>query len=590
MVDKFQRTDNLIRPRDFIDVLKTDWPFRSATIVLYALTTFIPVTASELGRLDNPSLLVAMEIGGMSVVIAAGLIFMSKFLMPKYIQRSPYLVVAVLSALGFIRGTIISIVIDSMTLQNQSFLFSRVMLGAISLPIVLALISLVLSRIGASRALRTTTRNEISTTERNRDRVLANVTSSRARLIAGIDATLRPAINQIMSTISRGNVSRRALSTDIGNLVTGVIRPLSHELATTGSTFPAAPVVARQLVNPTDNPPLREQFNPAFTAIGVFLGTGTVLLDMLPFWPALGATVTVGVIIYALLRGAGLVLGDRTVIPGVAVTVVAALHAVAWIPGHLINREMFFPPDFPLNPLVLGVVGCVLLGLIYQLIVIGSHSSRNQLARLDEVRVDVALQLSEARRRAWLHQRHLTHVLHSAVQSRLSAEEKLIRSGTGKLVSRETTRVAAVLQSVLDSIYVEPTSSVDAIHVINDTIAFWSGMCAISLELDDRVAIATANDPEVAESVLVVTLEMISNAIRHGHATTIDISIQRESEGTIRLIAINNGSLVGSDFSAGLGMALYDELCANWEIRDGTPVTVDALIAARGNNRVESTI
>ena len=251
---------------------------------------------------------------------------------------------------------------------------------------------------------------------------------------------------------------------------------------------------------------------------------------------------------------------------------------------------MFFPPDFPLNPLVLGVVGCVLLGLIYQLIVIGSHSSRNQLARLDEVRVDVALQLSEARRRAWLHQRHLTHVLHSAVQSRLSAEEKLIRSGTGKLVSRETTRVAAVLQSVLDSIYVEPTSSVDAIHVINDTIAFWSGMCAISLELDDRVAIATANDPEVAESVLVVTLEMISNAIRHGHATTIDISIQRESEGTIRLIAINNGTLVGSDFSAGLGMALYDELCANWEIRDGTPVTVDALIAARGNNRVASAI
>ena len=157
-------------------------------------------------------------------------------------------------------------------------------------------------------------------------------------------------------------------------------------------------------------------------------------------------------------------------------------------------------------------------------------------------------------------------------------------------MSRETTRVAAVLQSVLDSIYVEPTSSVDAIHVINDTIAFWSGMCDISLELDDRVATATANDPEVAESVLVVTLEMISNAVRHGHATTIDISIQRESKGTIRLIAINNGSLVGSDFSAGLGMALYDELCANWEIRDGTPVTVDALIAARGNNRVASAI
>ena len=590
MVDRLQHNENLVQPRDFVDVLGTEWPFRPATITFYALATFIPATASELGRLDNPSLVVAMGIAAMSVLAAAALIFVAKIMVPESVKRSPFQVVVVLSILGFTRGTLVSIIIDTMNFQSQSFLLSRAILGAISLPIVLALISLVLRRISRTRALRTTTHNAISTTERNRDRVLSDIKSSRVRLVAEVDSTLRPAINQILATISEGNVSRRVLSTDLGNLVTGVIRPLSHELATTGSTFPAAPGDARQLVVPTANPPLREQFNPAFTAIGTVLGTGTVLLDMLPFWPALGATVTVGVMLYVILRAVRFLLGNRTVRSIVAIVVVAAIHSVVWIPAHLINRELFFPPDFPFNPWVLGVVGSVLLGLLYQLIVLGSFSSRNQLARLDDVRVDMTLQLSEARRRAWLHQRHLTHLLHSSVQSRLSAEQQLVRSGSGKLSPRETTHVLTTLQSVLDSIYVEPASSSDAIQIIRDTIAFWSGMCDISLEVDDRVAADIANTPDVGEAIQIVTLEMISNAIRHGRATDIDISIQRESMETIRVTAINNGGPVGAGLSAGLGMALYDELCANWEIRDGTPVTVDALIAARGNNRVESTI
>ncbi len=590
MVDRLQHNENLVQPRDFVDVLGTEWPFRPETITFYALATFIPATASELGRLDNPSLVVAMGIAAMSVLAAAALIFVAKIMVPESVKRSPFQVVVVLSILGFTRGTLVSIIIDTMNFQSQSFLLSRAILGAISLPIVLALISLVLRRISRTRALRTTTHNAISTTERNRDRVLSDIKSSRVRLVAEVDSTLRPAINQILATISEGNVSRRVLSTDLGNLVTGVIRPLSHELATTGSTFPAAPGDARQLVVPTANPPLREQFNPAFTAIGTFLGTGTVLLDMLPFWPALGATVTVGVMLYVILRAVRFLLGNRTVHSIVAIVVVAAIHSVVWIPAHLINRELFFPPDFPFNPWVLGVVGSVLLGLLYQLIVLGSFSSRNQLARLDDVRVDMTLQLSEARRRAWLHQRHLTHLLHSSVQSRLSAEQQLVRSVSGKLSPRETTHVLTTLQSVLDSIYVEPASSSDAIQIIRDTIAFWSGMCDISLEVDDRVDADIANTPDVGEAIQIVTLEMISNAIRHGRATDIDISIQRESMETIRVTAINNGGPVGAGLSAGLGVALYDELCANWEIRDGTPVTVDALIAARGNNRVESTI
>jgi two-component sensor histidine kinase len=90
-------------------------------------------------------------------------------------------------------------------------------------------------------------------------------------------------------------------------------------------------------------------------------------------------------------------------------------------------------------------------------------------------------------------------------------------------------------------------------------------------------------DAEAAESVLIVTSEMISNAIRHGSATSMSIEIHRDSPDTIRIVSSNNGRGLGDEHRPGLGMSLYDELSTEWQILPGEPVTVVALIAARGN-------
>jgi signal transduction histidine kinase len=583
MVARLDRTDNLVRPRDFIDVLSTPWAFRPVTIGVYAAATFIPATATELGRLENPSLVVAAGLAAISVSIAATLLFVVKFALPARLRASSIVVSAVLMAVGFTRGTIMSLLVDTLDVESNSFLLTRSSVSATSLPVVLALIALVIIRISTSRELRNSTRRDITEAEQTRDRVLADVAFSGHRLVGEVDGKLRPAIQSIITEASSGSHNRTQLADKIDALVADVIRPLSHALATTGTPFPTSRGAAQNVVSVTSGPRLSEQLNPAFTGLGTFLGAGSVLMDSMPFATVFVASMSAGVLTYAVLRIANVVLGGRRVSNVVAVAIVSALHAVAWIPSHLLNASAVFPSGFYFNPWLIGILGSVILGSFYQLIVLGAYSSRKQLVRLDNVRVDMVLQLSEARRRAWLRQRHLTHTLHSTVQSRVHAEARLVRSGTGPITPTEQQRITATVQSVLDSVNEEPPVAVDAVRGIRDTIAFWSGMCDISLEVTPEAELAIARDSEVAEAIHIVTLEIISNAIRHGHATEISVTIASDSVETLRITATNNGDTLESNHEPGLGMGLYDELCAQWEIRNENGVVVDALIAARGN-------
>jgi signal transduction histidine kinase len=161
------------------------------------------------------------------------------------------------------------------------------------------------------------------------------------------------------------------------------------------------------------------------------------------------------------------------------------------------------------------------------------------------------------------------------------AEERLVRSGTGSLDPADSGRTVATLESVITSVQSDPPITTDAVKKINEIVEFWSGMCEITVDFDPAVVVES--DVEVSEAIHVIVLEMISNAIRHGKATTIAATIVRETLDSIRITAANNGTPIKSTRQSGLGVRLYDELSADWEIRPGKPVTVTALIAARPN-------
>jgi hypothetical protein len=479
MVADDNRTEILFAPRDFIDILTTSWPFRPVTLVIYLAVTLLPTTASELGRLAEPSLIVALGVAAMSVVTVGVLLFIATTVVPARLRTSLPVVLVMLFAVGALRGLIVSGLMDLTDLESQSHLTSRLFLATLSLPPVLALVSLVVSRIVLSRERTSSTQIEISEIERRRDLILEDISASDSRLLQQVDSTLRPAVESLSRQVTHHPDLRTSITAALSSLASNVIRPLSHTLASSGASAQTPHVpLARQSV-PSGVPTFREQVSPAFAGIGVYLGSGTVLLDVLPFANAVTAAIVSGLVVFAVVRLVVAIFGDtRWPAPGVALAN-GVVMALAWTPAHFFNQAFLFPDGVVFNAWITSFVAMPVLGFLYQLIILGSQSGRNQLARLETTRRNVAFQLSEARRRAWLRQRHLTHTLHSSVQSRVLAESRLVGSGTGTLDSAEQERSLATLAMVLDTIDTESKGTIDALGGITDMVAFWTGMCEI---------------------------------------------------------------------------------------------------------------
>jgi signal transduction histidine kinase len=573
--------DNVLRPRVFVDVLGTGWPFRAVTIVIYAAVTMLPTTASELGRLTVQSLPVALGVAAFSVSVAACLVFLVRLILPATWRQSIPIVIGALVVAGSLRGIIVSTVMDATDLEVTSHLASRVFLGALSLPPVMALVSLVVSRIVIAREKAISTRDEISATEQKRDRILAELETSDDRLREEVDETLRPAISALVDDLQGGRRARSEMAARIDDFATDVVRPLSHTLATTGSALSEKSSRGLREVTAPSRPRIREQVDATYSGLGVYLGSGTVLLDLFPIANAFIAALISGLCVFGIVKTLSVIVGNRRFGFLVSGIIIAVVHSVAWIPPHLINQYLIFPTGSEFQPWIVSSIAMPLLGLLYQLIVLGTYSSRTELARLDSARVDMLIQLSEARRRSWLRQRHLTHTLHSTVQSRVHAQARLLRSGKGKLSVLERDQTIGVVTSALNVLTTEPVESIDPVGAIRDLVDFWAGMCTITLDVGPGVWASTSVDHEAAEALHSVSLEMISNAIRHGHATEIAITMVRSTPETVTVTAVNNGTRVSVGHRAGLGMALYDELAAHWSLNNGDRVTVTAVVAAR---------
>ena len=446
---------------------------------------------------------------------------------------------------------------------------------------MLSLVSLVVSRVVTAREKSISTRADISATERTRDRILSEVSTSNERLRNEVDGTLGPAISVLVDDIQSGRIARSRLADKIDAFATDIVRPLSHTLATVGSASTAKRGAAISALALPARPAIRDQINATFSGLGVFLGSGTVLLDLLPLANGFMAALISGLSVYGIVRLLGVIVGSRQSPVAVTGIIIASTHALAWIPPHLINQALVYPAELEFQPWLISSIAMPLLGLLYQLIILGAYSSRAELARLDGARVDMLIQLSEARRRAWLRQRHLTHTLHSTVQSRVLAEARLVRSGSGKISEVERDQAIDVVTSALGFVMTEPEDSADAVGAIRQLVDFWAGMCSVTLELDPAVGEYALADDDFSRALQIVSLEMISNAIRHGHATEIAMTIVRSSPETVTVTATNNGTRVAAGYHAGLGVALYDELAVAWSLSNGKRVTVTAVLAAR---------
>ena len=162
--------------------------------------------------------------------------------------------------------------------------------------------------------------------------------------------------------------------------------------------------------------------------------------------------------------------------------------------------------------------------------------------------------------------RESARILHGTVQTRLIACAVAIERAAD---TRDIEAFQAALREA-HSVLVDPTrldkddDDVTLEAEVTRKVELWSGLCAITVSIDPRLASARSR---VARDVGRIVEEGLSNAIRHGGAGAISVGVE-DASGRIVVVVQDDGA--GPQNGApGLGSSLLDSLSKNWELAAG---------------------
>jgi len=187
---------------------------------------------------------------------------------------------------------------------------------------------------------------------------------------------------------------------------------------------------------------------------------------------------------------------------------------------------------------------------------------KDRLARFAaEVDEELVMAIAKSRKVADL-ARELSRVLHGAVQTRLTVGSLMIerarKSQDEAALGLALMEAVAILQTPVTP--AESHATIDA--EVARKVALWEGFCVVSVSIDPRLA---GSPHSAARDVGRVVEEAISNAVRHGGATRIQIEILLDESGDVSVTIEDDGVNELSHSArvlrtAGVGSAIFDQV------------------------------
>jgi signal transduction histidine kinase len=180
--------------------------------------------------------------------------------------------------------------------------------------------------------------------------------------------------------------------------------------------------------------------------------------------------------------------------------------------------------------------------------------------------------------------RVITATLHGKAQAALAAAalrlQQAVRDGSNvehaaELARQEAERVLTVVTNIEPVI--EPLA--DALRELTQ---LWQGLCEIAWDETDSVFTRVDDDPVCARLCAELIVELCTNAIKHGKAKHIVVSVTHIIERVLSVAVSNDGEGLSSQ-STGFGSRLLEQSCLSWHELDAdgmTQVTVTVPFSA----------
>lgn len=190
---------------------------------------------------------------------------------------------------------------------------------------------------------------------------------------------------------------------------------------------------------------------------------------------------------------------------------------------------------------------------------------QSSVEQLQEVTAIQRVVNSRLRQQVWLGQKALAMELHGSVQATLQA----LAMRLGRMQDPQPEELEQIMTAVRQSLHrienQDYLAGQDLHALLAELKELWEGTAEASWKESSDVSKVLELDPGLARCAFEVIRESVTNAVKHGNATEIDIQLSMTDQ-TLSVRVTNNGKLA-SKGAESFGSALMDQLCLSRELR-----------------------
>jgi signal transduction histidine kinase len=358
---------------------------------------------------------------------------------------------------------------------------------------------------------------------------------------------------------------QRAL-TKLQSLINDTLRPLSSQLA---SNLPKLELVR------LDPKAFRFRWNTALAqlrlressrpyTIGVILASLAVngFVQYLPEISAISLLLLSFVLIASGLMFSRFVLAiwvDRLP-PGIRVFAVLAVLFLVGFGGGMAVLSLGDDPVLAYTLSVNGGVASALLGAVFGLNFAATKEIESIEQQLKNYEHRLRWTIAALNGQHWMQKKQFARKIHGPIQSEVAAAA--IRIERSLSTGEVTESGEAALQNLRDRLakILDDTKGTSAVRPVLAEIAeTWHGLCQVNISMADDVEQALKLDSICVETVLEIAREACSNAIRHGSAQHIELSVEMTEPDLVLLTVKNDGTKIDGQARRGVGSAYLDD-------------------------------
>lgn len=553
---------------------------------LFAIPAFFSAVFFDYDRFGGrPGIWTLLAIFGYLVTIIAIEILSALFRKRSWRKPRVLLVILILLVAGFVRGASLFFAGTALGAFPDNELFFRLTGGPVFVLASYLLLDGIVSSFRQHQSQLEELTRQIDHLERAKTGFELEISRLNDIQRARVRELVAPSIWELQKLMGKETKNIRDAIFTLKSLNESVVRPLSHEMSLpVGEALETGVLEAseRQKSGFMKGLPKRIEISQSVSP-GLFLLL-TLVLSINSQTAVLGFVPGITLVLFSLVMITGLLIATLFLLRSVVLPMLPAM-LVTGFAGLLIGAlagETASVLGLPASELfTVQAAVMISMNLTFTLILGALKTERqNSLIGINDTLEELRLLNSRLRQRVWLARKTLAMELHGSIQSTLqsvAARLSKLAGSSDRELADSLDQVRSAFERVGNEDYL---SGKTLTQLLDELLMIWEGALDLQFDLIPEAAKILEQDQAAARCVFEVCREAITNAVKHGEAEQVRVSIQ-PGFGFVTILVSNDGLEIAGDF-AGKGFSLYREVAHSFTLSNSSDgVTLEMQLPIR---------